>query len=201
MSAESTVMKFRSATQRAFDDVTEMLGPKRRPDALACWCLTYRLGAEAAGLDAGERRERVFEMCAHRPAPGILAYLDGEVVGWAGVAPRSRVAALQDTETYPLVDGVDPWSIFCLRTKGRRRRRGIGQQLLLGAIAFAREHGAEVVEGYPLDTGDKVDAVFTYPGLRSMFEKAGFVEVAPVRGTLGGAPRVVMRLATPRTRR
>lgn len=198
-------MEFRPADRHRFGDVVEMLGPKRRPDALACWCLTYRLGAEATGLDAEARRDREFEMCGHRPAPGILGYLDGEVVGWAGVAPRSEVAELRNTDTYPVVDGPGTddavlWSIFCLRTKGRRRRRGIGQQLLAGAIAFARENGAEVVEGYPLDTDEKIDSIYTYPGLRSMFEKAGFAEVAAVRGQLGGAPRVVMRLETGGTR-
>lgn len=127
-------MEFRPADRHRFGDVVEMLGPKRRPDALACWCLTYRLGAEATGLDAEARRDRVFEMCGHRPAPGILGYLDGEVVGWAGVAPRSEVAELRNTDTYPVVDGPG--------------------------------------------TDDAA--------LRSMFEKAGFAEVAAVRGQLGG---------------
>lgn len=106
-------LDYRPATQAVFDDVVEMLGPKRRPDAQACWCLTYRLGARAAArLDAGERRERVFELCGRRPAPGILSYAEGEVVGWAGVAPRSQVAALQDPTVFPRVDDADPWSMF-----------------------------------------------------------------------------------------
>lgn len=35
------------ATAERFDDVETMLGPKRGPDAIACWCLTYRLGSRS----------------------------------------------------------------------------------------------------------------------------------------------------------
>jgi len=188
-------LRFAPATQDVFDDVVEMLGPRRRPDAAACWCLTYRLGAPvAARLDAHERRARVFELCGRTPAPGVLAYDGQDVVGWAGVAPRSQVAELHDEAVYPRVDDADPWSVFCLRTRAGHRRRGLGRQLLAGAVAFARDNGADVVEAYPLDTDRKVDAIFTYPGLRSMFERAGFVKVADTRSTVGGVPRVVMRL-------
>lgn len=188
-------LEFRPATQVVFDDLTRMLGPKRRPDAIACWCLTYRLGGKAAKLDARQRQDLVFEMCGRTPAPGVLAYADDEVVGWAGVAPRSEVAELQNTAVYPRIDDTEPWSIFCLRTRAGQRRRGVGQQLIDGAVTFARENGATTIESYPLDTEQKVDAIYTYPGLRSMFEKAGFHQVADIRSTLGGARRIVMRLS------
>ncbi|MGC3952836.1 MAG: GNAT family N-acetyltransferase [Propionicimonas sp.] len=187
-------LEFRPATRAEFDDVVEMLGPKRRPDAQACWCLTYRLGARASSkLDAQQRRDLVFELCGHQPAPGVLAYDQGQVVGWAGVAPRAEVAELDNPAVYPRVDDVEPWSIFCLRTRAGHRRHGIGSQLLGGAMAFARENGATVIEAYPLDTDQKVDTIFTYPGLRSMFERAGFVKVADTQSVLGGVRRIVVR--------
>ncbi len=188
-------LQFRPATQAVFDDLTRMLGPKRRPDAITCWCLTYRLGPQAASkLDAQQRQELVFEMCGRTPAPGILAYADGEVIGWAGVAPRSEVADLQNADVFPRTDDVEPWSIFCLRTRAGQRRQGIGQQLIDGAVTFARDNGAQAIEAYPLDTAQKVDAIYTYPGLRSMFERAGFEKVSDTRSKLGGIHRIVMRL-------
>lgn len=187
--------EIRPATTQRFDDVELMLGPKRRPDAIACWCLTYRLGNSASGkLGAAERREAVRELCAQEPSPGILAYFEGEVVGWSSVAPRSQIVELGDTKTYPNLGEVEPWSIFCLRTRGGRRRRGIGQQILRGAIDFAWDNGAEVIEAYPLDTTKKLAPIFTYPGLRTMFEKEGFTKVADTESEVGGARRVVMRL-------
>lgn len=188
-------VEIRPATTECFDDVEAMLGPKRRPDAIACWCLTYRLGnRESAKLDAPARRAAVRELCGQEPSPGILAYSDGSVVGWASVAPRSQIAELADTTTYPKLGEVEPWSIFCLRTRGGRRRRGIGQEILRGAIDFAWDNGAEVIEAYPLDTTEKLAPIFTYPGLRSMFETEGFTKVADTESEIDGARRVVMRL-------
>lgn len=183
------------ATAERFDDVETMLGPKRSPDAIACWCLTYRLGGRASSrLDAVDRRDAVYDLCSQSPSPGILAYLEDEVVGWCSVAPRSQVAELADPKKYPRVDDVEPWSIFCLRTRGGKRRQGIGQQILRGAIDFSWANGAEVIEGYPLDTTEKLAPIFTYPGLRSMFEKEGFTKVADTDSEVGGARREVMRL-------
>ncbi|SMX87847.1 MULTISPECIES: GNAT family N-acetyltransferase [unclassified Brevibacterium] len=188
-------VEIRPAGIERFNDVETMLGPKRSPNAIACWCLTYRLGSrEAAKLDAVQRRQTVRELCTQEHPPGILAYCDGEVVGWASVAPRSQVVELADAETYPHLGEVEPWSIFCLRTRGGKRRRGIGQYVLRGAIDFAWDNGAEVIEAYPLDTTEKMAPIFTYPGLRSMFEKEGFMKVADTVSEVGGSNRVVMQL-------
>ncbi len=134
------------------------------------------------------------ELCACTPPPGVLGYLDDEVIGWAAVAPRSEFAELADSDRFPRIDDIEPWSILCLRARARRRRRGMGRELLRGAIGFARDNGAEVVEGYSLDTSEKMPPIFTYPGLRSMFEAAGFTKVADTLSEVGGVRRVVMRL-------
>ena len=192
-------LTFRAATQDVFDDVETMLGPKRRPDAIACWCLTYRLGASATNLDAEARRQAVFELCGRRPEPGVLAYDEvGDVVGWAGVARRSDIRAMADHSMYPPTSDGDPWTIFCLRTRGGRRRRGIGQRLLHGAVEYAVEKGADVIGAYPVDPRERVNPIFAYPGVRSMFEKEGFSVVGPAGPVPGGPNRVAMRL-TPAT--
>lgn len=73
--------------------------------------------------------------------------------------------------------------------------RGIVHHLLAGAIAFAREHSAPAVEGYPVGyRGDKVDLTMAYVGTRAIFEHAGFVKAADTTSVLAGFPRVLMRL-------
>ena len=192
-------LRITPATIEHFDDLELLLGPKKSPTAQACWCLSYRLGYKAsAKLDAAARRAEVQQLCQAEPAPGILAYRtddDGTstVVGWAGVAPRAEVAELS-TAAYPHSADDNPWSIFCLRTRAGMRKRGIGQQLLTGAINFAFDNGATVIEGYPLDTDDKVAPIFAYPGFRRMFEREGFVKVADTTSVLDGVPRILMRL-------
>ena len=186
-------LTFEPATQDVFADVEEMLGPKKRPDAIACWCLTYRLGDAANALDAEARRSAVYEMCGRHPEPGLLAYDRDEVVGWAGVARRSDIAAFADESRFERVDDADPWTIFCLRARGGRRRRGIGTAVLAGAIDFARANGADVIEAWPVDTEEKIAPIYAYPGFRTMFEKQGFQRLGDAPPVPGGPPRVHMR--------
>ena len=68
--------------------------------------------------------------------------------------------------------------------------------LLEGAVAYARDHGAPAVEGYPVDNrGAKVDLTMAYVGTRSLFERAGVTHAADTDAVSGGFPRVVMRRA------
>jgi hypothetical protein len=53
--------------------------------------------------------------------------------------------------------------------------------MLDAAIAYAREHGATLLEAYPTDThGKRIPAAYAYTGTVGMFERAGF-EVAARR--------------------
>jgi hypothetical protein len=62
-------------------------------------------------------------------------------------------------------------------------------------VAFADEHGAPAIEGYPVDNqGERVDRTMAYVGTRSMFERAGFRKAADTSSVSGGFPRVLMRL-------
>src|SRR5690625_1789826 len=72
-----------------FEDVATMVGPKR-PDANVCWCLSYRLPSkEHLALRGPARGERMRELVAQDPPPGVLAYDGDDVVGWAAVHPRA----------------------------------------------------------------------------------------------------------------
>jgi hypothetical protein len=66
--------------------------------------------------------------------------------------------------------------------------------LLSGAVDHAAADGAEVVEGYPVETGGgRVDVISGYVGTVKLFERAGFERAAPTTGRSGGRPRWVMR--------
>lgn len=177
----------------SFEDVRTMVGPKR-PDANVCWCLSYRLpGAEQRALRGVARGERVRELVAAGP-PGVLAYDGEDVVGWAAVAPRAETAFARNRRI-PHVDDLDVWSVWCIRVRPGRRKRGISHDLLRGAVRFAREQGAPAIEGYPVDNrGERVDLTMAYVGTRGLFERAGFEHAADTTSVLAGFPRVVMRL-------
>lgn len=177
-----------------FADVATMVGPKR-PDANVCWCLSYRIGsAENRALRGVERGERVRELVAQDPPPGVLAYDGDEVVGWAAVHPRAETSFARNRRI-PHVDELPVWSVWCIRVRPGFRGRGIAHELLRGAVAFARESGAPAIEGYPVDNGDeRVDLTMAYVGTRALFERAGFRLASPTASVINGFPRLVMRL-------
>ena len=176
-----------------FDDVATMVGP-RRPDANVCWCLSYRLASkENLALRGPARGERVRELVAQDPPPGVLAYDGDEVVGWAAVHPRADTSFARNRKI-PRVDDLDVWSLWCLRVRPGHRGQGIAHHLVAGAVDLARSAGAPAVEAYPVDNrGARVDLTMAYVGTRDIFERAGFTKAADTTSVLNGFPRVLMR--------
>jgi len=79
----------------------------------------------------------------------------------------------------PVDDAPACWAIVCFYVVRGERRGGVAAALLEAAVAFAADHGAAAVEGYPKDTaGTKRHANEMFVGSRSMFQAAGFEEVA-----------------------
>jgi GNAT superfamily N-acetyltransferase len=177
-----------------FDDVATMLGPKN-PASSVCWCLSHRVDAKTnRSLVGPARGDYVRELCRRDVAPGVLAYDDDQVVGWAAVAPRAELPFARSTKI-PHVDDLPVWSVWCIRVRPGHRGKGISPVLLQGAVDYARSRGAPAIEGYPVDNqGEKVDLTMAYVGLRTLFERAGFVKAADTAAVSGGFPRVLMRL-------
>ncbi len=183
------------ATAERFDDLATILGPPV-PGGQTCWCLANRLRSpERSALGPAGQAEYVHELCSRDPQPGVLAYDEGVVVGWAGVTPRAELFAFRRGGRVPWLDERPVWSVFCFRVRGGHRRQGVAGALLVGAVAFARAHGAPAIEGYPVDNaGARIDAAGGYVGTRSMFEKAGFAFVCGTDSVSARTPRVLMRL-------
>ncbi len=110
--------------------------------------------------------------------PGILAYVDGQPVGWCAVAPRAAYSALARSRILKPVDDQPVWSIVCLFVAKELRRKKISVRLLKAAVAHAKKQGAKIVEGYPTEPRkDVIPDVFAYQGLATAYLRAGFTEV------------------------
>ena len=179
----------------SFADVAAVLGPKKNPDGNVCWCLSHRVDARTnRSLVGRERGEYVAKLVRRKVPPGVLAYDDGTVAGWAGIAPRADLPVARSTKI-EAVDDQPVWNIFCVRVQPGFRGRGISHALVAGAVDLARAHGAPAVEAIPVDNdGAKVDLTMAFVGTRALFEGAGFTKVADTESVSGGFPRVVMRL-------
>lgn len=183
------------ATADRFEDVAALLRPKRE-DAPSCWCLAFRLSSgEFNSLTAAQRPERVRALCAGDPSPGVVAYLEGQPVGWCGVGPRSAMERLVRSRTIPKIDDLPVFSVVCFVVKAGHRRQGIGHALLAGAIDYARSRGAPALESYPVDPdGSRISPTLAFVGTTGMFERAGFERILETSAHSGGLPRWLMRL-------
>ncbi|MCL2091160.1 MAG: GNAT family N-acetyltransferase [Micrococcales bacterium] len=181
------------ATEARFDDLAAVLGPKN-PQATVCWCLSHRLpAAENRSLTGPARGDRVRELTRQDVAPGVLAYVDGQVAGWAATAPR-RQLPYSRSRKIPQVDDLDVWVVWCVRVQPGHRRQGLAVTLVRGAADYAFSQGAPAVEGYPVDNGtERVDLTMAYVGTRTIFERAGFHKAMDTQSVSGGFPRVLMR--------
>jgi GNAT superfamily N-acetyltransferase len=190
--ADSMTLEVRPAHE--FDGVATMLGPKN-PQSSVCWCLSWRLNSkENRQLTGTARADKVRQLCARALAPGVLAYLDGEVVGWAGIAPRSELHPIENSKRIPHLDALPVWSLWCIRVRPGFRKQGVTRALIDGAVDYARTSGAPAVESYPVDNkGERVDQTMAFVGTRSMFERAGFTKASDTESVSGGFPRILMR--------
>ena len=106
-----------------------------------------------SSLDTPGRVEHMRALCSSEPGPGVLAYLDGEAVGWCSVAPKSTYRALVNSRTIPHLQDEGAWSVVCFVVRPGFRRRGLMHKLLEGAVEHAHAMSATALEGYPVDPG------------------------------------------------
>jgi len=177
------------ATTDRWDDVATLLGGDGDK---GCWCQAWR-GVEIRGEPRPDALRR--QLVTSEVPPGYLAYLDGQVVGWAGVSVRTRTPRLVNSRTIPAIDERPVWSIGCFRVRPGYRRRGVASALLAGVVEAARAAGAPGVEAYPVDPGGRrVDVAQGFVGMASMFDKAGFRRVMDTNAHSAGLTRILVRL-------
>lgn len=110
--------------------------------------------------------------------PGLVAYVQGQPIGWCAVAPRETYPVLERSRTLRRIDDQPVWSVVCFFVAKPFRHKGITVELLKAAVEYARKHGARIVEGYPVEPRkSKLPDAFVWTGTSSAFRNAGFVEV------------------------
>ena len=143
-----------------------------------CWCASFRIrGVEFHNSTATTNRrvlERAVDELEGR-APGLIAYRDGEAIGWVSLGPRDDYERLQRSKILTPIDAKPVWSIVCFVVGRKSRGQGVAAALLDAAVDYARQHGATLLEGYPVETdGARIPSANVYKGTLAMFERAGF---------------------------
>jgi len=136
-------------------------------------------------------------------APGLVAYRDGEAVGWVSVGPREDYERLLHSKVLAPVDDRPVWSIVCFVVGRAARGQGVAATLLEAAIDYARDHGATMLEAYPVEvpSGQRIHAGEVYKGTLSMYERAGFKVVDRRHSNASTPVRPIVRRALRPARR
>ena len=182
-------------TSDRWPDVTSLFDEGGDPKT--CSCMFWRLRSKDWSFaNAAEAREgfRTLVDADHDPAPGLLAYADGRVVGWVSVAPRDDYGRLVNSRVRPAFDDRPVWSIVCFVVSRSARGQGLTNRLLDAAMDYAVERGAPALEAYPVDVGDgRIPAAVGYTGLLSTFLAAGFEVVRQIDSPQATVRRVIVR--------
>jgi GNAT superfamily N-acetyltransferase len=151
-------------------------------------------GMSWSNSTAAENRAGLRDLADADPPPGLVAYLEGRVIGWVSVGPRESYDRLGSSKLLAPVDERPVWSIVCFVVSRRARGTGVGSALLRAAVAHAADRGAAAIEAYPLAAErGRVAAASAYQGTQSMFEREGFEVVEVRRWNRQSQPRPIMR--------
>jgi len=174
------------ANEASWEDLQAVFGT--RGDPSRCWCQRFRMlpGESWTSVGAEELAFRLRQQtdCGHPESDstsGLVAYLDGEPVGWCAIAPRSDHPRLLRNNRVPWEDRAEDklddsvWAVTCFVTRAGFRRRGISYALARAAVPFAPARGARALEGYPMITKPREDSTWSegHVGTRSVFQAAG----------------------------
>lgn len=173
------------ATAAAFESVEHAL--TGGGDGASCWC-RWLLGTRKAfdaSSRAGRRTALHDELEAAEVAPALVASQGGEGIGWVRVSPRPaqpgvlRTRLVKAGSAEPPEDP-DVWAVTCFVVRREHRGSGVAATLLEAAVRHAEEHGARVIEGYPIDRAERPAATSAelWHGTIGLFARAGFEEIA-----------------------
>jgi GNAT superfamily N-acetyltransferase len=170
-------LKFYPLTPERWKDLERLFGD--RGACGGCWCMWWRLKRSQFDKQKGEGNRRAFRKIVRSgEVPGILAYADGESVGWCSVAPREAFPVLDRSRILKRVDEKPVWSIVCFFVTKTMRNKGVSRQLIKAAVGYAKRQGGKIAEGYPVELKKgKMPDAFVWTGLTPAFQKNRFTEV------------------------
>jgi GNAT superfamily N-acetyltransferase len=165
----------RPVTKARWSDLVEMFD---RPVVRTCFCMYYRKTG-GSGTGAGAPNRRAMKALVDRgTVPGLIGYEDGVPVAWVSLGPREDYAKLRRSPIMKPVDERPVWSIVCFFVDDEARGRGLSERMLAAAVDYARSQGARLLEAYPVDKDGPSHPDSMFFGAKSMYDRAGFREVA-----------------------
>jgi len=177
MEREVFNLEFHPLTPERWTDVERLFG--QRGACGGCWCMSWRLSRAEFVRQRGElNRKALKSLVDSSNVPGILAYFEGQPIGWCSVARREAFPRLGLSKVLGPVDDKPVWSVVCFFVAKAFRGKGVSIRLLNAAADYVKEQGGKIIEGYPVEPKKdwRPPDPFVYTGVASAFRKAGYAE-------------------------
>jgi GNAT superfamily N-acetyltransferase len=170
-------------TPARWPDLEALFNAKGCSIARGCWCMYYRESGKVElpeGMTIPQARRAQLKALTDAKGipPGLIGYRGKTPVGWVALGPREDFAKLKRSPVAKPVDEQPVWSIVCFVVPAEYRGQGVARALLQGAVAWAAKRGVTLLEAYPVDKPQRSHDEFLWNGAKSMFDAAGFEEVA-----------------------
>ncbi|MBL0085154.1 MAG: GNAT family N-acetyltransferase [Ideonella sp.] len=142
------------------------------PKWKSCYCQFLYVDHSVVKWSARTAEENRLAACdriACKRMQGLLAYRNGQVVGWCNAAPRLLLESFADE---PVPDAEYVGQITCFVVDREHRRTGVARALLEEACAMLREQGLRVAEASP--SRDATSDADNHFGPMTLYLSAGF---------------------------
>jgi ribosomal protein S18 acetylase RimI-like enzyme len=153
-----------------------------------CWCVAFHVRPSDSNRTAASNRAYKERLVQASQAHAALVYDGADVVGWCQFgSPAELPARLGGFRKL----GAPPpdWRITCFFVDRDRRREGVAEAALGGALRVIAAKGGGTVDGHPIATrGEPYSSSFLFGGTESMFAEAGFRPLGAL-----GTKKIVMR--------
>lgn len=178
---EQDEVEIRPLTPDRWPDLETLFGPERGANS-GCWCMWLRVsGAFHRDMERQGRKDAFRAMVMQGPPPGLLAYHEGEAVGWCAVGPRESSPRFDKSKVSHLLEARSPGTIYaltCFFIRRDWRRRGLMRTLTLSARDYAAGAGAIALDVCPIAPDKRLQWGEGFVGIASIFEALGFEEIA-----------------------
>ena len=153
-----------------------------------CWCVAFHLTTRDLKRLATPPREFKESLVRANRAHAALVYDGPDVVGWCQFGTPAELPGRMGGFARLALDEPD-WRLTCFFVDRDRRREGIADTALAGALQLIAAKGGGTVDGYPIATrGKPYSSSFLWGGTEPMFLAAGFSQVGAL-----GTSKLVMR--------
>ena len=153
-----------------------------------CWCVAFHPKPGESNQTAESNRAYKERLVRANQSQAALVYDRAEVVGWCQFGPPAELPARMGGFRKLGMNAPD-WRITCFFVDRDRRREGVAEAALAGALGIIAAKGGGTVDGYPIATqGKPYSSSFLFSGTESMFAQVGFRPI----GSLG-TRKTVMR--------